>query len=264
MALPIPSDTTNAAQQMEAAILRQLLQASGAFKPSEVAGGQLRADMFIETLADAVAKGGGIGIARMIEDEVGQADPAAGAGDGIDNGEDDPPMPTTRKPTRTPTGTPTRSSAPHASSGVTSGFGPRVDPIDGTTKNHTGLDLRAASGSPILATADGVVRSAGPRGGYGNAVELDHGGGLTTLYGHASQVLVKPGEKVSAGQEIGVVGQTGRATGPHLHFELRKDDRAVDPTQYSGVVHRALNAYHRRAEDRLAGQLQDSRGGDGT
>ncbi len=256
MALPI-SDTTNAAQQMEAAILRQLLQASGAFKPSEVAGGQLRADMFIETLADAVAKGGGIGIARMIEDEVGQADAGAGArvDDGIDNGEDDPPMPTTR--------TPTRSSAPRSSSGVTSGFGPRVDPIDGTTKNHTGLDLRAASGSPILATADGVVRSAGPRGGYGNAVELDHGGGLTTLYGHASQVLVKPGEKVSAGQEIGVVGQTGRATGPHLHFELRKDDRAVDPTQYSGVVHRALNAYQRRAEDRVAGKLQESRGGDG-
>jgi murein DD-endopeptidase MepM/ murein hydrolase activator NlpD len=255
MALPI-SDTTNAAQQMEAAILRQLLQASGAFKPSEVAGGQLRADMFIETLADAVAKGGGIGIARMIEDEVGET-----GADG-DDAEAAAPTPTPSHRSSPPAAH--SSASPRTPAGVTSGFGPRVDPIDGTTKYHTGIDLRAASGSPILATADGVVRSAGPRGGYGNAVELDHGGGVTTLYGHAAQVLVKPGEKVSAGQEIGLVGQTGRATGPHLHFELRKDDRVVDPTQYSGVVHRALNAYQRRAEDTVAGKLLGSRGGDGS
>ena len=270
MSLPPVSETTTLAQQMEATILRQLLSASGAFKPAEVAGGQLRADMFIETLADAVAKGGGIGIARMLEDEI---DPTGAAG--VDDGDGDQKKPRPASPpathapsaTHAPPATHAPSAAPPVSTlepGVTSGFGQRVDPLDGTTKYHTGIDLRAASGSPILATADGVVRRAGPRGGYGNAVEVDHGDGLSTLYAHASQVLVKPGEKVAAGQEIGRVGQSGRATGPHLHFELRKDDRPVDPTQYSGVAHRALNAYQRRAEDTVAGKLQGPRGGDGS
>jgi murein DD-endopeptidase MepM/ murein hydrolase activator NlpD len=145
---------------------------------------------------------------------------------------------------------------------VTSAFGRRVDPIDGAHKFHPGIDLRAAAGDPIRAAGEGVVRRAGPRGGYGNAVEVDHGGGVTTLYAHASEVTVKPGERVSAQQEIGRVGQTGRATGPHLHFEVRLNDRQVDPTRYAGVVNRALNAYQRRAEDTVAG-TQSPRAGDG-
>jgi murein DD-endopeptidase MepM/ murein hydrolase activator NlpD len=119
---------------------------------------------------------------------------------------------------------------------------------------HAGVDLRAAAGDPIRAAGEGVVRRAGPRGGYGNAVEVDHGGGVTTLYAHASEVLVNPGEKVAARQEIARVGQTGRATGPHLHFEVRVDDRQVDPTRYAGVAYRALNAYQQRAEDTVKGK----------
>jgi murein DD-endopeptidase MepM/ murein hydrolase activator NlpD len=88
----------------------------------------------------------------------------------------------------------------------------------------------------------GVVRSAGPRGGYGNAVEIDHGNGVTTLYGHASELLVQPGQLVHAGEEIARVGSTGRSTGAHLHFEVRVGGRAVDPSK-------VLKAYASRAED---------------
>jgi murein DD-endopeptidase MepM/ murein hydrolase activator NlpD len=246
---PAP-DATETYQQMEATILRQLLSASGAFKPSEVAGGKLRADMFIETVADAVAKGGGLGIARLFEDAMGGD---GGPGDAAAPSRKPSPAPRLSRP----------SGAPSAE--VTSGFGQREDPISGAPKFHTGIDLRAVAGTPIRASAEGVVRRAGPRGGYGNAIEVDHGGGVSTLYAHASELLVRPGEKVNDGQVIGRVGQTGHATGPHLHFEVRKDNRPVDPrepTQYGGVVHRALNAYQRRVEDTVAGKVQSARGGD--
>ncbi len=180
MAMPIsstpapgaPDSIEAAAQQMEAAILRQLLTASGAFKPADVAGGQLRADMFIETLADAVAKGGGIGIARLLEDEIkktgkpgvksfAKAAEAAPSTDVIDDGSDDDPA----------------------------SFAARKSPIGGTA-THTGSDA--------------------------------------TLCARASQVPVKSGENGT----------------------------------YSGVVHRALNAYQKRAEDTGVGKLQEPRTGD--
>ncbi|HET6150512.1 MAG TPA: peptidoglycan DD-metalloendopeptidase family protein [Polyangia bacterium] len=301
------SDATGVYQQMEATFLRQLLSASGAFKPADVAGGQLRADMFIEAMADAVAKGGGIGIARLLQDSLGDAGkaPQAQALQSSDEtlsaevlaeaeapdreggaprarapsliharpgfGALAPPSTGSIAPTPTPTPTPTATATGRrqgAGSGlpvglpnqVTSPFGHRPDPIDGHDKFHPGIDLRAAAGDPIRAAGEGVVRRTGPRGGYGNAVEVDHGGGVTTLYAHASEVLVSPGEKVAAQQEIGRVGQTGRATGPHLHFEVRLDDRQVDPTRYAGVVHRALNAYQQRAEAIVTGQSATRRG----
>ena len=247
------ADATDAYQQMEAAFLRQLMAASGAFKPADVAGGQLRADMFIEAMADAVAKGGGIGIARMLQDSLGDASVAPRAAPARGAGGDDVMTPDliaeAEAPDRPASGLPV--GLPKQ---VTSPFGQRVDPVDGNHKFHPGVDLRAAAGAPIRVAGEGVVRRAGPRGGYGNAVEVDHGGGLTTLYAHASEVLVKPGEKVAAQQEIARVGQTGRATGPHLHFEVRQGDRQVDPTRYAGVAHRALNAYQQRAEDIVKGK----------
>jgi Rod binding domain-containing protein len=180
MAMPIssatatdaPDKTEAAAQQMEAAILRQLLTASGAFKPADVAGGQLRADMFIETLADAVAKGGGIGIARMLEDEIeknktpgmksgARTAEAVHSTDVIDDGPDDDPA----------------------------SFAARKQEI-GATLSHPGSDA--------------------------------------TLCAHAAQVPVKSGENGT----------------------------------YSGVVHRALNAYQKRAEETVVGKLQGPRTGD--
>jgi len=135
-------------------------------------------------------------------------------------------------------------SEPVAGAPTSSPFGPRSDPFGGAPAHHAGLDLAAPEGTPVAASAPGVVVAAGPRSGYGLAVEVDHGHGITTVYAHASEVLVQPGQRVERGDVIARVGETGRATGPHLHFELRTLGRPVDP-------HRALSAYLRRADEHL-------------
>jgi murein DD-endopeptidase MepM/ murein hydrolase activator NlpD len=114
----------------------------------------------------------------------------------------------------------------------TSGFGVRSDPFLGRPAMHTGLDFRAAMGDPVRATANGKVVSAGWSGGYGRMVEIDHGNGLSTRYGHLSEIGVKIGDVVKIGQVIGEVGSTGRSTGPHLHYETRIDGEAVDPQKF--------------------------------
>src|ERR1700736_519266 len=114
----------------------------------------------------------------------------------------------------------------------TSGFGVRSDPFLGRPAMHTGLDFRAQTGDPVRATANGKVISAGWSGGYGRMVEIDHGNGLSTRYGHLSEIEVKVGEAVKAGQTVGRMGSTGRSTGPHLHYETRIDGEAVDPQKF--------------------------------
>ena len=114
----------------------------------------------------------------------------------------------------------------------TSGFGVRSDPFLGRPAMHTGLDFRAAMGDPVRATANGKVVSAGWSGGYGRMVEIDHGNGLSTRYGHLSEIGVKVGDPIKIGQVIGEVGSTGRSTGPHLHYETRIDGEAVDPQKF--------------------------------
>jgi murein DD-endopeptidase MepM/ murein hydrolase activator NlpD len=116
--------------------------------------------------------------------------------------------------------------------GITSGFGVRVHPIFGTKRMHTGVDFSGSSGTPIRAAAEGVVVVAAERGGYGNAVIIDHGNALATLYAHQSRMAVGEGAKVTRGQVIGYVGSTGFATGPHLHFEVRVNGNPVDPLRY--------------------------------
>ena len=118
---------------------------------------------------------------------------------------------------------------------VTSGFGERFHPILHRMRMHDGVDLAAAWGTPIVAAADGRVASAGWRGGYGRAVEIAHAGGIETLYGHMSRIAAKPGEAVRQGQVIGYVGASGLATGPHLHYEVRKDGRLVNPLSVNMV-----------------------------
>jgi murein DD-endopeptidase MepM/ murein hydrolase activator NlpD len=115
---------------------------------------------------------------------------------------------------------------------LSSGFGVRTDPFLGRPAMHTGLDFRASSGDPVRVTANGTVASAGWSGGYGRMVEIDHGNGLSTRYGHLSEIGVKVGESVKIGQVIGAVGSTGRSTGPHLHYETRIDGEAVDPQKF--------------------------------
>lgn len=192
------------AQQLDALMIKQLLQSSGVFKGSDAAGSSLHADMFAEALADAVAQSGEMKLNTM-------------------------PAPVPAESSRGP-------------GHVTSGFGARIDPITHQPSMHGGVDLAGKEGSPIVAAQGGVVKRAGERGGYGNAVEIDHGGGVTTLYAHASALTVKEGDVVQPGQTIAKVGHTGRSTGDHLHFELRVNGKQVDPM-------RALKSYRLRADE---------------
>jgi murein DD-endopeptidase MepM/ murein hydrolase activator NlpD len=115
---------------------------------------------------------------------------------------------------------------------VTSPFGPRIDPFLGRPALHTGVDLRGAYGDAIHATAPGRVTFAGVMGGYGNLVEVDNGDGLATRYAHLSSIDVIQGETVATGAIVGHIGDTGRATGPHLHYEVRIDGQPVDPERF--------------------------------
>lgn len=112
---------------------------------------------------------------------------------------------------------------------LTSGFGMRIHPILGEERMHSGIDLAAPEGTSIKAAADGRVAFSGWVKGYGNLVEIDHGDGLITRYGHNSENLVETGQEIKAGQVLGKVGSTGQSTGPHLHFEVRRSGQAVDP-----------------------------------
>jgi len=129
-------------------------------------------------------------------------------------------------------GAPGTLSQPLPGARITSMFGPRVHPITGDARNHNGIDYGAGTGTPIRAAGDGVVVYAGPRGGYGNATVIDHGGSLATLYAHQSSIGVAVGQSVGRGQVIGAVGSTGFSTGPHLHFEVRVQGTPVDPMRY--------------------------------
>ncbi len=114
----------------------------------------------------------------------------------------------------------------------TSGFGNRRDPKTGRSRMHSGVDFAGPSGTPILATSDGVVKQAGWHGGYGNAVIIEHAFGIETLYAHLSSVDVREGQRVSRGDRIGGMGTTGRSTGVHLHYEVRVGGSAVNPMTY--------------------------------
>lgn len=204
---------TDAASQLESLIVKQLLQSSGVFKGSDTPGSAHVYDLFAQSLADAVAQSGGLGLATLMTESPKRPDVA--------------PPPTGFGP-------------------ISSGFGPRVDPLHHQSSMHGGVDLPAPEGTPIPAAKAGTVIFAGARGGYGNAVELQHDDGTTTLYAHASEVLVTRGDIVPAGAPIALVGQTGRSTGPHLHLEVREGGHATDPV-------RALKSY-RLGVEKLTGE----------
>ena len=122
--------------------------------------------------------------------------------------------------------------SPAPASDVTSSFGNRLDPFLGRLALHAGIDFRAATGTQIRSTAGGTVTTAGPAGGYGNMIEIDHGNGVSTRYAHLALVLVHVGDRVGGDQVIAQSGSTGRSTGPHLHYEIRLNDQAVDPMHF--------------------------------
>lgn len=123
---------------------------------------------------------------------------------------------------------------------ISSGFGYRADPFDGSAAMHAGLDFRGPIGASIYAAAAGRVSFVGVRQGYGNCVEIDHGNGLMTRYAHMSGFRSRVGQQVGAGQVIGLIGNTGRSTGPHLHFEVRINDRAVNPRPFLEAASRVF------------------------
>jgi murein DD-endopeptidase MepM/ murein hydrolase activator NlpD len=125
------------------------------------------------------------------------------------------------------------SGSPVGSANLTSGFGIRSDPFRASAAMHPGIDLAAPLGTPVYATADGVVdRSEWNNGGYGNLIEIDHGQGIQTRYGHLSQRIAEAGQVVHRGDLIGLMGSTGRSTGSHLHYEVRIDGKAVNPVPF--------------------------------
>ncbi len=138
---------------------------------------------------------------------------------------------------------------------VNSGFGVRSDPFRGGRAMHAGVDIPGAHATPIYATADGHVGRAGRVGGYGNLVELEHGRGIQTRYGHLASLLVTAGARVKRGQLIGLMGSTGRSTGTHLHYEVRIDGRAVNPIPFLQTSDYLL-AMQKRANTAVGGPVE--------
>lgn len=134
----------------------------------------------------------------------------------------------------------------------TSGYGVRSDPFRGRSAMHAGIDLAGPVGTPIYATADGVVGRSRYAGAYGNLVEIDHGQGIQTRYGHMSRLIAREGQRVKRGDLIGLMGSTGRSTGSHLHYEVRIDGRAVNPIPFMQSSETLL-ALQRRAEGTALG-----------
>ena len=137
---------------------------------------------------------------------------------------------------------------------MASGYGARRDPVYGTMKFHEGMDFSAPVGTPVYATADGTVKTSSWQSSYGNLIEIDHGFNYTTRYAHLSKLIAKPGQKVSRGDLIGLVGNTGKSTGPHLHYEVRYRGAPqnpgiyyfydLTPEQYDEIIGLAENAGH--------------------
>ncbi len=132
----------------------------------------------------------------------------------------------------------------------TSNFGIRSDPFQGTARMHAGVDIPGPVGTPIFATADGIIAHADRQGGYGNLVEVNHGKGIATRYGHLSKIVVADNTRVKRGQLIALMGSTGRSTGPHLHYEVRIDGHAVNPVPFLTTAD-----YLMAAQDRAVGQI---------
>ncbi|HYU14702.1 MAG TPA: peptidoglycan DD-metalloendopeptidase family protein [Candidatus Acidoferrum sp.] len=245
-------DAGKAAKMLEAYFLRRIMAEvrksgeGGLLAPGF--GGEVFREMLDEALADRMAEGGGIGIAALVEKHL-----AGGTGAGSLAALTPPgstravraaygaagSIETSNATWRHPLGPamelePGKTwTMPVEANRISSGFGKvRFDPTTPThTRTHKGIDMTAPAGTPVHAARGGeVVRAGTSIGGFGNLVVIDHGGGIRSFYGHLQSVGVKKGDRVEVGSPIGAVGSTGRSTGPHLHFEVRRDGKSIDPT----------------------------------
>lgn len=250
-------DREAAARGLEAYFVRQMLAELTKGTDGLFGGGASGAtfkDMFNEAIAESVAAAGGLGLTAQLGPalEAGGAatspalsellsarGPGSGAPPGHLPGGLAGPLPAIG-PSRA-LGAYQRGVALPArpvDGVVSSAFGVRTDPIDGERHHHHGIDVAAPAGAPVRAAGAGRVVKAGEEGGYGNVVIIDHGRGLETRYAHLGTIDVKPGDRVEAGAGVGTVGVTGRTTGPHLHFEVRRDGEPVDPRLLSPLGRR--------------------------
>jgi murein DD-endopeptidase MepM/ murein hydrolase activator NlpD len=224
-AKPAAQDAAKAAgKQLEAFFLRQLLSEA---QPDGASDGGFAGDtfkqMFNEAVADKMASAGGIGLADVFSKQLAkQAGGSTAQTPEISHA-------ALALPVQGPSvdGLP-RLVMPVAGR-ASSGYGERFDPIQHKEIKHPGFDLAAPTGTTVDAAAAGTVTHAGPAGTYGNLIVIKHANGVETRYAHLSATSVKEGDQVQAGQPIGAVGTTGYSTGPHLHFEVRKDGQTVDP-----------------------------------
>lgn len=212
---PSQKDAKAAAQQLEAFFLRRLLAEARPKGTGMLDGGfagDTFKDMLDEAIADKMAKAGGLGMAEMFSQQLGGTGNASSSIEPyLEHAHGVPQL------------------AAPVPGGIGSGYGPRVG-HSGEVHQHRGLDLYAKLGDPVKSSAPGVVAHAGPAGTYGNLVIIKHAHGYSTRYAHLSAVDVRVGDKVTTGQQVGEVGSTGLSDGPHLHFEVRKGDQAIDPT----------------------------------
>ena len=228
---PAADDVADAARKLEAFFVRQFLALARPKSTGMLDGGfagDTFRDMLDTAMADAIADAGGLGLAGTFEAALSGERPESWTPthdglsmlDALD---------------RTRAGAPASGAAfvTPAAGRTSSGFGTRVDPMGHASGEfHPGLDIAAVTGTPVVAAAAGQVVHAGPAGTYGNMIAIRHADGTETRYAHLSAVGVAVGDQVAAGAPIGAVGSTGRSTGPHLHFEVRKDGKAVDPRPY--------------------------------
>lgn len=214
----------DAARQLEAFFLRRLLaeaRPSGDGLTGGGMAGETFRGMLDEAIADKMAERGGIGLARVFGAQFEAPDAGGVAEPDLVRALQVSPRDSGPAPLAMP-----------VVGRTSSGYGVRVHPVTGETKLHAGLDLAAVTGTPVEAAAAGTVTRAEEAGTYGNLVVLRHEGGLETRYAHLSEISVKVGQQVRAGDRIGAVGATGRVTGAHLHFEVRQDGHPHDPTTY--------------------------------
>ncbi|HET9620984.1 MAG TPA: peptidoglycan DD-metalloendopeptidase family protein [Kofleriaceae bacterium] len=237
------SDVKSAAKQLEAFFLRQMLSEAKPQGGGAIDGGfagDTFKQMMDDALADKMSAAGGIGLSKMFAQQLAKA--AGGqpadetAAPPIGNApvsahaiaDQISALSAIARPQN-----PELAGAPAlilpVAGRASSGYGLRADPIKHEMINHPGFDLAAPTGTQVHAAAGGTVVHAGPAGTYGNLVTVRHDNGFETRYAHLSEVDVKQGDTVAVGQDVGKVGTTGYSTGPHLHFELRRDGKPIDP-----------------------------------
>ena len=226
-----PEALVEAAREFEAILLRQMLKGlRELFATESDEGDGFGGDALFDTIESELARHlsdlGGLGLAdRLVGSPAGRAI----GGDQRRTPPETAVAPVVAGPAGAPDGRTGAVSPPPFGAAVTSGFGWRTDPIDGQQRFHAGVDVRAAFGDAVPAVRGGRVAFVGEEPGYGLTVVVGHEPGVTTRYAHLSALLVRSGDQIGPGQLIGRVGQSGRATGPHLHFEMVRYGRRVDP-----------------------------------